>query len=239
MAADRVWELYRGSEFLTPGARETLDLISQHAPPAAGARVLDVAYGTGSGACLIAERHHCSVLGVDSHPFAAAVTQAAAARGLLDSVAFATGDGARLPIRDGAFDLAMCIGAPSIVGTESCIRAMRRALRPGGAIGVSDWVWAKTPVPPEAIPDGYDIEPLTLDAYVALMRDAGFDITHAEPMPFAVWENYYAPLRSRLEEMRAKYPGEPDGSIASELAIFDSPLSREYWRYAVFIAIAR
>ena len=238
MAAERVWELYAGSEFLTPGARETLDLISQHAPPAEGMRVLDVAYGTGAGACLIAERHRCSVVGVDPHPMAAAVAKVAAARGLGAWTAFICGDGARLPVRDGAFDLAMCIGAPSIVGTEACIRGMRRALRPGGGIGVSDWVWASDDVPGEAIPEGYDIEPLTLDGYCDLMRSAGFELMYAEALPWAVWEAYYAPLRIRLDEMRAKYPGEPDGSIGSELAVVESGLAEKYWRYAVVIGRA-
>lgn len=236
MAADRIWELYRGSEFLTPGARETLDLISQHAPPAAGARVLDVAYGTGSGACLIAGRHGCSVLGVDVHPFAAATTRAAASRGLAERAAFVIGDGGQLPVRDGAFDLAMCVGAPSIVGTERCMAAMRRALRAGGSIGVSDLVFARTPVPAEVVLEG--LEPLTQADYAAIIERAGFEMVHSEVLPWEAWERYYAPLRVRLEEMRAKYPGEPDGSIAQELALVDSGLAREHWRYTVFIARA-
>jgi SAM-dependent methyltransferase len=101
------------------------------------------------------------VLGVDTHPFATHVARRASERGLGDRVAFAIGDGGRLPVRDAAFDLAICVGAPSIIGTERCLGAMHRALRPGGAVAVSDWVWAKKPIPPAAIPDGYDIEPLT------------------------------------------------------------------------------
>ena len=152
MADTRLWNVYRGREFLTPGAIETLDVITALLPASGGARVLEVAYGTGEAACRLAESGGCSVFGVDVHPFAAHVARRAVVRGVGGRVAFAIGDGGLLPVRDGAFDVAICMGAPSIVGTERCLGAMARALRPGGALVVSDWVWAKKPVPPEAIP---------------------------------------------------------------------------------------
>jgi hypothetical protein len=40
-----------------------------------------------------------------------------------------------LPVRDGAFDAAICIGAPSIVGTERCLAAMRHCVFRGAGFG--------------------------------------------------------------------------------------------------------
>lgn len=235
MPNDRFWNIYAGMPFLTPGARETIDIASTLVPASVRARILDVAYGKGAGAMLLAERHDCTVLGVDVHPFAAQVARRAAERGLGDRVAFAIGDGARLPVRDAVFDVAMCIGAPSIVGTERCIAEMARALRPGGAAVVSDWVWEKKPVPPEAIPLGYDIEPLTLDEYAAIMRRAGLDVVSAAPLPQSAWDAYYAPLRAAVESMRIERPGAIPQPIEEELRIYDSGLGPEWWRYVVFV----
>ncbi len=235
MADARLWNVYGDLEFLTPGARETIDIASTLIAPATHTRILEVAYGKGIGACLLAERHGCAVFGIDPHLFAAHVMRRAVARGVGDRVAFAIGDGGRLPAHDAVFDLAICIGAPSIVGTERCLAEMARALRPGGAAVVSDWVWAKKPVPPEAIPRGYEIEPLTLDEYAAVMRRAGFEIISADPLPPSAWDAYYAPLRASVAALRARNPGDPPQPVEDEIRVYDEGLGREYWRYAVFI----
>jgi SAM-dependent methyltransferase len=238
VADERLWNIYRGMEFLTPGAVETLD-IAIALVPEGGARVLEVAYGKGEAAFRLAEHLGCSVFGVDMHTFAAQVMRRAAVRGVAGRVAFAIGDGGCLPVRDGVFDLAICMGAPSIVGTERCLAAMERALRPGGALVVSDWVWAKKPIPPEAIPPGLDIDPLTLDEYAALVRHAGFEIETAEPLPQRVWYDYYAPLRAAVKAMRAERPADVPQPIVDEIRVYDSGAGAEYWRYAVVVGRKR
>jgi SAM-dependent methyltransferase len=230
--------IYEGAEFLTPGAADTVELISRTFALDERSRVLEVAYGTGEGACRLAERHGCSVLGVDLHPLAKYTARKAAARGVAGRVAFAIGDGGRLPVRDGAFDAAICIGAPSIVGMERCLAAMRRALHPGGWLAVSDWVWRSTPVPPEAIPAGFDAPALTLDGYASVIRAAGFEIASAEALPQSAWDDYYAPIRKNLAAIRTARPDVPMGPIDDELRVWDSGLGPEWWRYGVFVARA-
>jgi ubiquinone/menaquinone biosynthesis C-methylase UbiE len=230
--------IYAGQDFFTPGAAETIELISRTFGLDERSRVLEVAYGSGEGACRLAEQHGCSVLGVDVHPLAKYTARKTAARGVSGRVGFAIGDGGQLPIRDGAFDAAICIGAPSIVGTERCLAAMRRALRAGGMIAVSDWVWRDGDVPAEAIVDGIDPRLLTLDAYADLIRAAGFKIVSAEPLPRSAWDNYYEPIRKNLAAIRVEHPGAPMGQIDDELRIWDSGLGPAWWVYGVFVARA-
>ena len=230
--------IYEGAEFLTPGAADTVDLISRTFGLNERSRVLETAYGTGEGACRLAEWHGCGVLGVDMHSLAKYTARRAALRGVADRVAFAIGDGGRLPVRDGTFDAAICIGAPSIVGTERCLAAMRRALRPGGWLAVSDWVWRATPVPHEAIPSGFDAPALTLDGYAGVVRAAGFEIDSAEALPQSAWDAYYAPIRENLAAMRAADPGLPPSQIDDELRVWDSGSGPEWWVYGVFVARA-
>jgi SAM-dependent methyltransferase len=230
--------IYAGAEFLTPGAADTIELISRSFGLDERSRVLEVAYGTGEGACRLAERHHCNVLGIDRHPLATYTARRAIARGVADRVAFAMGDGGCLPVRDAAFDAAICIGAPSIVGTERCLAAMRRALRTSGMLAVSDWVWGAAVVPSEAVVQGIDPRLLTLDGYAELIREAGFEIVSAEPLPQSAWDDYYAPIRKNLAAMRAADPDMPHSQIDDELRIWDSGLGPEWWRYGVFVARA-
>ncbi len=116
---------------------------------------------------------------------------------------------------------------------------MARALRSGGSLVVSDWVWARKPVPPEAIPLGYDIEPLMLDEYAAIMRGAGLDIVSAEPLPQSAWDAYYEPLRAVVESMRVERPGAVPQAMEEELRIYDSGLGPEWWRYVVVVGRKR
>ena len=229
-------DIYKGQDFFTPGAAETVDLISCTFALDARARVIEVAYGTGEGACRLAERHGWRVVGVDMHPFAAQAARRTEARGA-GNVSFVIGDGGRLPVRDGAFDGAICIGAPSIVGTERCLAAMRCALRRGGWLAVSDWVWRATPVPPAAIPSGFDGPTLTLDEYAVIISAAGFDLVSAEALPGSAWDDYYAPIRKNLAAMHAADPEADFGPITDELRVWDSA-GRDWWQYGVFVARA-
>ena len=226
MPAPRLTDIYKGQHFYTPGAAETIDLISRTFSLDEHTRILEVGYGTGEGACRLAERHGCSVLGIDLHPMAKYTATNAATRGVADRVAFIIGDGGRLPVRDAAFDAAVCIGAPSIVGTARCLAAMRRALRLGGLIAVSDWVWRTTGVPPEARIEGID-PAVTLGSYADLIRAAGFEIVSAEPLPQSAWDNYYAPIRKNFAAIRSEYPDASMGQIEDELRIWDSGLGPE------------
>ncbi|HYM15070.1 MAG TPA: class I SAM-dependent methyltransferase [Dehalococcoidia bacterium] len=233
-----IWDVYGTQEYLTPGAAETLDLIDRTFELEDGALVLDVAYGRGSGALRLAARGW-RVLGVDTHPFAVQVARGAGARALGERAAFVTGDGGALPVRDGVCDAAICIGGPSIIGTQRCLRAMHRALRRGGWLAVSDWMWRSVPVPPDAIPAGYGIEPLTADGYAALVRGLGFEVAHASALPREAWDAYYAPIRPRVAELRAAHADTPPQPIEAELRAWDSGIGAAWWRYGVVIARRR
>ncbi len=95
-----------------------------------------------------------------------------------------------------------------------------------------------TPVPPEAIPFGFDAPTLTLDGYAGVIRAAGFEVDSTEALPRSAWDDYYAPLRKNLAALRAKYPDAPKGQIDDELRIWDSGLGPAWWRYGVFVARA-
>ena len=144
------------------------------------------------------------------------------------------GDGGERPCATARSTAAICIGAPSIVGTERCFRAMHRALRPGGVAVASDWTWATTRPPPEAVPAG--VEAAVRHAgrvHATSSAKPGSRSSSAEPMPQRVWDDYYAPLRVITAEERAANPGMPADPIESEIAAYDA--GGEYWQYSLFV----
>lgn len=104
----------------------------------AGARVLDVACGTGNTALPLARRG-CVVTGVDIAPnLLVQARERAAAEGL--TITFDEGDAEQLPYPDASFDAvttmfgAMFAPRPELVASE-----LARVLKPGGLLAMANW----------------------------------------------------------------------------------------------------
>jgi ubiquinone/menaquinone biosynthesis C-methylase UbiE len=108
------------------------------APLGPGARVLDVACGTGIVARLAYSRldGQGHVVGVDKSPMMLAV-----ARTIATTIDWREGDAAELPLRvDERFDVAFCHqGVQFFPDRLAAMRSVRAALVPGGAVAVGVW----------------------------------------------------------------------------------------------------
>jgi len=113
------------------------DFIGRLGIPA-GARVLDIACGTGNTALPLARRG-CIVTGVDIAPNLLEQARArAAAEGL--AVAFDEGDAEALPYGDAVFDaVTTMFGAMFAPRPELVVSEMARVLRPGGLVAMGNW----------------------------------------------------------------------------------------------------
>jgi len=112
---------------------EALDLMP-------GERVLDVACGSGNGAIAAARRTWGNVVGVDFIPALLERGRERAAAERFD-VEFAEGDATDLPVGDAEFDVVMSIfGAMFAADQEKTAAELLRACKPGGRIGMANWV---------------------------------------------------------------------------------------------------
>jgi SAM-dependent methyltransferase len=121
----------------------TAELLCEAVDLRAGERVLDVACGHGNAA-LAAARRFCQVTGIDYVPtLLERARQRAQAEGL--EVTFQEGDAEALPFADGSFDVVLSTcGAMFAPDQERTAAELLRVCRPGGRIGMVNWV-----------PDGY------------------------------------------------------------------------------------
>jgi ubiquinone/menaquinone biosynthesis C-methylase UbiE len=160
----QAYQTYFVPSLFAPWARLLLDFVGVRA----GASVLDVASGTGVVAHLAAERVGATgqVTATDISPAMLAVAQASCSG---DTVRYLVCPADALAVPDRSQDVVLCQnGIQFFPDKQAATREMRRALRPGGTVGILVWaaehplglfepmIEAVAPVIPEPFPRGYD-----------------------------------------------------------------------------------
>jgi SAM-dependent methyltransferase len=118
-------------------------LVVDLADPRPGARVLDVACGTGVIARLIARRVGPTgeVVGLDLNPGMLAVAAATAStEPATIRIRWQEASATKMPLSDGAFDIVYCqLGLQFFPDRPAALREMFRVLVPGGHLGLMVW----------------------------------------------------------------------------------------------------
>lgn len=125
-----------------PTTRIYAEALVDFVAPLRGARVLDVATGSGIAAVAAAKRigPEGSVLATDFvaewEPYVAETAREAG----VENVTFAVMPAESLDLPDASFDVVLCqFGLMFATGPVQALREMRRVLRPGGTVGVTVW----------------------------------------------------------------------------------------------------
>jgi arsenite methyltransferase len=186
-------------EQLHPGGERLTLRLAELAGVARGARVLDVACGSGATALLLARELGCEAVGVDLG--ARAIAQARHAAGAGERASFLVGDAETLPLRDAGFDVALSeCSLCTFPDKPRAIAEMARVVRAGGTIAIAD-VTADLDALPAALRTAAAqvacvADARSADEYVALLRDAGCEPVATEP--------HDAELRAMADRVEAR-----------------------------------
>ena len=104
-----------------------------------GARVLDVACGTGDLSLEVAEAHAAQVVGLDfCRPMLDVAARKAGAGGR--AIPFVEGDALHLPFADGAFDaVTIAFGLRNLASVADGLRELLRVTKRGGAVAILEF----------------------------------------------------------------------------------------------------
>ncbi|RMI43598.1 SAM-dependent methyltransferase [Streptomyces triticirhizae] len=228
----------------TPGKLADLGEALRLAP---GARLLDLASGSGEMLCTWARDHGITGTGVD---ISTAFTEQARARavelGVADRVAFVHGDAAG-HVADEPVDLAACVGATWIGnGVAGTVELLARSLKPGGLTLIGEPYWRRE-VPDQETLDGclsgaandFLLLPELVERFGAL----GYDVVEMVLADQDSWDRYQA---AQWLTMRRWLDAHPDDELAAEVRaeLTAEPAryaryQREYLGWGVFALMAR
>ena len=178
---------------LHPGGERLTLRLARLAGVAPGARVIDVACGSGASALLLARELGCVTVGVDLG--ARAIEHARRATPAGARASFLVGDAETLPLPDASFDRAIAVQVLEYVrDTSAALAELRRALRPGGRVLVWDVDWATVSWQASdgklmervlAAWDKHLTHPSLPRELAPHLRDAGFEHIQMDAHPFA------------------------------------------------------
>lgn len=159
---------------LHPGGLETTRQLAELCHIEPGARVLDVASGTGETACFLAETFRARVFGVDRSDEMIVRAQAKA-RDSGSEVQFQKADAASLPFDDSGFDAVICECTLCFLDKPRVLAEMTRVVRPGGWVGMHDLCWNEgaTDRQKRVLAETEGEQPETLEGWRRLFEGAG------------------------------------------------------------------
>lgn len=177
VAGLRSYEAVYGRDFVSPGGRRTTAELLETLDWTPGRHVLDVGFGLGGAAFMMATQYQANVLGVDlSHNMAVEAQRRCADYGLADLVELVHGDILNHEFTD-EFDFVHSREVfLHIHDKAQLFSTLHRLLKPGGLLLFTDYCRGPGE-PSQAFDDyvrefGYDLR--TVDEIANLLHEAGF-----------------------------------------------------------------
>jgi SAM-dependent methyltransferase len=180
---------------------------------AAGADVWEAACGKGELLIRLAERSGTHGVGVDKSPYELrAARDHAAARVPGADLQLIEGDAAAHEPGPASVDLAACLGASWIWGGHrGTLRALRKAVRPGGLVLVGEPYWKRDPEPEYLAAAGLAADLFaTLHGNAAIGAEEGLVLLYVMPSSDEDWDRYELLQLRAAERHAVASPDDPD-----------------------------
>lgn len=206
--------------------------------------IVDLGCGSGAQTLDLAEFTGGTVVAVDNHaPFLAILTERAATRGCAARIRPLLADMSNPGLPERCADLVWSEGALYNLGLEPALALCRRLLRPAGHLAFTDAVWRTDDVPATVREAFADYPTMgTVPDVLALLAARGFRVVGHFTLPDeAWWDDFYAPMRVRVAELRAEDPP-PDARAVLDMCDAEIDMfikHRDCFAYEFFVARRR
>ncbi|MFX0132612.1 MAG: class I SAM-dependent methyltransferase [Candidatus Hodarchaeota archaeon] len=205
-------------------------------------KILDIGCGTGMQTIEIAKLTEGKIIALDIHqPFLDKLKSRAINEGVLNKIEVLNRTMFAMDFEENFFDLIWSEGAIYFLGIEKGLKEVKRFLKRGGYVVVSELCWLKKD-PPEEARNFFQSEypgMQSIEQNIKVINDLGYQLIDYFILPKSAWcDNYYIPLEKRVKLLRKKYKNDPEAkklldSTQNEINIFRK--HSDYYGYVFFI----
>jgi SAM-dependent methyltransferase len=216
-----------------PGSHDsTLRALEAVKPLPEKPRILDVGCGPGQQSIWLVQETGGTVVCVDNHQyFLDDLARRAVRAGVSDRIQPINVSMFEMEFMDESFDLIWSEGAIYVIGLGEGITAWKRFLKPDCCLAASHITWLKDNPPLEPLNYWNEAYPAITDIQTNLMviKEAGYKLVDNFTLPESDWlEEYYAPLKTRVDRLREQHPNEPDAITLLDAEDYERELYRRY-----------
>ena len=240
---DYIVELYGSLPRAGPGddesTRRAFKMV-EHLPPRP--RILDVGCGPGVQTLELLRLSDGNAVALDLLPrMIERATQAVDRAGFAERTEIVQGDMNAMEFEPESFDLVWSEGAIYLMGFEAGLASLKRFVKPGGYVAVSEAVWLKAD-PPRRLAEFWQEYPEidTVERKLDVLTRLGYSVVGHFVLPASSWtRQYYDPMEPRIRELEVDWKGNADGEALlaearNEIEVFSQFSS--YYSYAFFVA---
>jgi SAM-dependent methyltransferase len=128
---------------------------------------------------------------------------------LSDRIEIVCSNGADYVFKEGAFDVATCIGSTFIFGSfQKTVQVLKRAVRQNGRLGIGETHWLSNRVDPEYAQKQTTTH--TEPELTQFTREEGFELEYIIRASNDDWDRYYSDNWSGLMRWLEENPTHPD-----------------------------
>ncbi|MGM0770402.1 MAG: class I SAM-dependent methyltransferase [Halobacteriota archaeon] len=194
--------------------------------------ILDIGCGSGMQTLLLAELSGGQVDALDRYRiFLDDLNERAIKRKISDNIRTCVGSMTGLPYEKETFDLIWAEGSIYIMGFKEGLLYWKQFLKNKGYICVTEINWLTDKPSEKALSYWNEIPEVsmkTIEENKRKISEIGLDCIDSFILPeSAWWDNYYKPLKVRLEEMKKKYPKNAEFSEFSKELYEEIEMYRE------------
>ena len=200
----------RNLELINPTSPEKIVTLGKYLRLNENSRIIDYGCGYAEPLILWAENFGIQGVGIEvREPVCERAVKKLKDRGLDDRIEIVCAKGAEYKFEAHSFDVATCIGASFIWdGYESTVKALKKAVKKDGRIGIGEPYWASSNVPPEyakqlsVILSEYDL--------LRIARAEGYDVEYIVRANLDEWDRYEAENYHGLVQWIEENPDHPE-----------------------------
>jgi len=187
--------------------KDTLKALSlvPHEPK----NILDIGCGKGMSTLLLAKNSSAKITALDNEQSALDYLVSNIKRECLSSRAKTIcASMTDLPFDKSSFDLIWAEGSAYVMGVQNAVKTWNPVLKDNGILMLSDLVWL-TDNPsnePEVFWENEYPDMQTVISRNKLFKNSGYELVTNFPMSSLAWENYYKPLKKKVNKLKIEMP---------------------------------